>query len=124
MAGLIGSSFGATPIAWTPTYTAAVGSFTTVTTNSSIAYRWSRWVFISVDYTITTNGTAAGDIRLALPVAGASAFTVLPGRSANDGRLLQCHVSAGSTCFIVYASNLAYAGGTGQQHQLSGMYEV
>lgn len=120
-----GTLFGGSKIAWTPTIAATAGSGVVTTLNLAIAYRWARWVYISVDYTFTNAGTGTGNTTVTLPVAGASAYTILGGReSGSDGRLLQAHVSGGSTLFVVYASDLAYCGQVAKRHIISGMYET
>jgi hypothetical protein len=125
MAFTDGLKLGARPLSWSPVISATSGSGIVVTLNAAVATRWSRWCFISLDYTFTNAGTGAGNTTVNLPIAGASAYTILAGRESGvDGRLLQCHVSAGSTIYIVYASDLTYCGQVGKRHIISGMYET
>lgn len=54
--------------AWTPTFTASSGSFTTVTVGLARYLEIGKWVVGVLDYTITTAGTATGVTFVTAPV--------------------------------------------------------
>jgi len=57
---------------WTPTFTAASGTPTTVTLNSATYTKIGRRVFLEVDFTITAAGTASAALYFTLPFSQAS----------------------------------------------------
>jgi len=57
---------------WTPTFTAAVGTPTTVTLTSATYTKIGRRVFLEVDFTITAAGTASAALYFTLPFSQAS----------------------------------------------------
>ena len=72
LANTSGAVIAGIPITTTPTPTAGSGTFTTV--SASIKHtRFGNRVFYAATVTITTNGTAAGFVKLALPSTPATA---------------------------------------------------
>lgn len=107
----------------TPVPTAGSGTFTTV----SCAVRWiqiGKTIHLSYDLTITANGTAAGFIKIPLPVAARAAYAVGPAREINvTGAFVQGYLGATTDIWIVNSSN-AYPGGTGYRLVGSITYEA
>jgi hypothetical protein len=113
-----------TMLAWTPTVTASAGTFTTV----SGAGRWGRTgvtVNWSLTVTITTVGTASGEVRFTLPsTAFATAGYIGSGREdTSTGAQLQARLVSATQAAILRYDN-ASAIGAGRTLLLSGTYEV
>ncbi len=116
---------GDTGSAWTtytPTVTANVGTFTTVSATGR--YKTiGKTVFIELDITITTNGTAAGYVQATLPVSQASFDYFLVGREYNVTGFILFGIVSGNSMLIGNYDN-TYPGGTGRRLKLSGVYEA
>jgi len=112
--------------AYTPSISATSGSFTTVSTSG----RWKaigKTAFVSIQITITTNGTAAGAILVGLPSAAASggidySFTGRQGGGAAN--MCSGDIAPGGTTMYVARYDAAYPGGSGFNIYLSGTYEL
>lgn len=109
--------------AWSPTITAETGTFSGVSSagryiNAGKIVHWSLVV------TITNAGTAAGAVRIGLPVTSASATAYLGnGRSANSGKALQVFTASASQASVLTYDNVT-AITTGHILLLSGTYEA
>jgi hypothetical protein len=69
------NSIGAAWETWTPTVTASAGTITTGATTLARYARVQNLVFVMLDYSITTAGTAAGaNLVTTLPVAPLAAY--------------------------------------------------
>jgi hypothetical protein len=112
------------PIAWTaftPTASAATGTFTTV----SAAGRYTqsgKLVHFNVLLTITTNGTAAGYITLITPISPLNANWAASGVSITTGKALSVQGQSGYVVIRLYDGT--YPGGTGVVLNISGTYEA
>lgn len=108
---------------WVPTITAGAGTITTI---GAVVARYrlvGQMVFISLDITITTNGTGSLSVRATLPFTAAS-LAVMAGREdAVTGSMLQGDISPGSGSVRMFTYNNLYPGGTGYRLFLSGWYE-
>ena len=112
---------------YTPVVMAASGTFTTVSATGR--YRIiGKLVFIQITVTITTNGTAAGDVIATLPFASvnvASAAHVLAGRAnAVSGKMLQGIINTNSGTVAIFNYDNTYPGASGETLVLSGFYEI
>ena len=111
---------------WTPTVSSLTGALTAVTVNDA-TYRDVPGGLrrITVDVTITTNGTGAGAIRITLPSVPAW-NDLVPGREiATSGFGLSAQLTAGSNVMTVTkSSDGSYPGGTGNRLLLSGFYRT
>lgn len=59
---------------WTPTYSASGGgAFTTVTTTVARYAQIQKLIFVNIDATVTTLGTATGFMQFSLPVTASRA---------------------------------------------------
>ena len=114
-------------IAYTPTITAAVGSFTTV----SAVGRYTQVNKIVTGYariTITTNGTAATAVGMTLPIAVSTNYN--SGQSIGFGRETQTTGNSlivstfGGTATNIFKYDNSYPGGTGNVLTVNFMYEV
>lgn len=112
---------------YTPSVSASSGSFTTLGTIVGRYLQLDKLVFVYIDISITTNGTAAGVIEATLPVAARTAdgeHYLLGGREVNStGNILTGDLNSGTKAFISTYNN-GYAGGTGYRVVISGMYEA
>jgi hypothetical protein len=108
----------------TPTVTSGSGAFTTVA--SVVAKRQrGKYVSFSVEINITTNGTAATDIRIvgfASPVP--VRITSHAGTKATSGTAVNGFIDPTTGLLLIFGEGGAYAGGNGVQIVTSGVYEV
>lgn len=126
--GVLPSANGGTDTAawttYTPTITAATGTFTTVSATGRHKVV-GKTVHVEISITDTTNGTAAGNVVATLPFAPLSTNTfVLAGFNGSSGVASMGNVStaAGGTVNIFkYDGTFPLA--TGQTLWLSGIYE-
>jgi hypothetical protein len=107
---------------YTPTITANTGSFTTVS-GTGLYSQIGKVVFYTVQVTITTNGTAAGNIRFTLPLTAKTNDYVGTGRE-NAVTGVQLISSVNNTLGIIRKYDNSYPGGTGYQIVVTGMYEA
>jgi hypothetical protein len=61
---------------WTPTYSATVGAFTTITTNLARYARIQKIVVARIDATITAIGTAGGNMQFTIPITAKDARAI------------------------------------------------
>lgn len=112
---------------YTPTVTAASGTFTTVTAFGRYK-QIGKTVFIQITVQIGANGTAAGSVDVTLPFTSAAvsfAQWVLAGREgALAGKMLQGSINSSSTTCVIGNYDNSYPGNTGALLNLSGVYEV
>lgn len=107
--------------AYTPSVTANSGSFTTVSATGRYK-RIGKTVFISVVVTITTNGTAAGNIQVSVPLPFLSTTAMLARENAVTG--FGCSsVGAASTIYVTKYDG-SYLGANGYAFSISGSYET
>jgi hypothetical protein len=114
---------------YTPVVTAGSGAFTTVSATGRYR-RIGKLVFIEIDITITTNGTAAGNVTATLPFTGVNAAGfayagLLFGRAGNiSGKLLQGFVVANASQVNIFNYDNSYPGASGERLIVSGFYEI
>lgn len=110
--------------AWTPTVTASSGTFTTVSGSGRYA-QYGKTVVWSATITITTAGTAAGNVRFTLPVSAAAGLAQIGhGREASStGAMLQVATYSAATIGEATRYDGATAIGSGRTIILSGVYE-
>lgn len=118
--------FGDTP--WetaTPTPTATTGTFTTVSATRRHMKR-GKICFVQAVITITTNGTAAGEISLPLPFAeGASTAWIFAGKeTAVTGVMQMGIIGGGSSAILITGTDGLYSGGDGRSITINGFYEI
>jgi hypothetical protein len=98
---------------YTPTITAGTGTFTSA--SGAGAYtKVGNFVYVTIIVTITTNGTAAGDVRSTLPFtpSGAAGTPFGIGREmASTGAQLWAWTSGTTTLIATFANT--YPGGSG-----------
>jgi hypothetical protein len=70
------NQLGAVWEAWTPTYSASSGTFTTVTTNVARYARIQNIIIVRIDATVTTLGTASGFMQFTLPFTAQSSRAI------------------------------------------------
>lgn len=103
-------------IAFTPTVTATVGTFTTVSA-TGLYKQISKTVHIQMAITITTNGTAATQVNATLPVTvetGASTDFVLTGRAKTANIALQVYCQDAGTTLGIVRYDGTYPGASGE----------
>jgi hypothetical protein len=109
---------------YTPTVSASSGTITSYTVNSARYQKIGKTVLLQLDITITNNGTGAGSVRVTVPVTATTNAYFLTGReNLVTGKMLVGPLASSSQFAILYYDN-TYPGGTGNQLQLSGMYEA
>lgn len=123
LGSLIGvSTFTGPWTAYTPLVSSLTGTFTTVSATGRFKQLGST-VFVEIIITITTNGTAAGNVVASLPIAAVSSGAVLSGReNAAVGKMLQGLTQSGSIAIWNYDNT--YPGADGYQLEVSGIYEA
>lgn len=110
--------------AWTsasPTVTASVGTFTSVTATRRHLYQ-GKVCHFNIEIVITTVGTASSSILVNLPVAAVST-SVCAGRVISTGYMLFGRVLAGSTQLLIRAYDNSSAIAATTLH-VSGSYEI
>ncbi len=110
-------------IVYTPTITAATGTFTTVSATGRY-WRIGMTVCFEMIITITTNGTAATAVRATLPInAPAFSYTFAGRETAVTGNELQGIVSGIGNVMAIRNYDNTYPGGDGRSISISGVYE-
>lgn len=112
---------------FTPTITATSGTITTVTSPIGSYRKIGKKVEFKVQFTITTNGTGTGAVRITLPVASAGAVgqCVVGKERAVTGKSLVGFLDGGgaTTCDVQYYDGV-YPGTDGGAYAVSGSYEA
>jgi hypothetical protein len=99
---------GTTCATTTPTPTAATGTLTTATASVCVK-TLGKTAFVDVKATVTTAGTGAGDLRVAMPFTAAIDGTVACRETASSGLAGTGSFAAGSTSFSMRnASNTTF----------------
>jgi len=118
---------GDTGTAWTnytPTITPASGTFTSASATGRYK-QIGKTVFIQVAVSITTNGTAAGNVRVTLPATVAAFHHVLSGRENNvTGYALNAVVAASTNYMYITKYDNTYPGANGYALCVTGVYEA
>jgi hypothetical protein len=112
---------------YTPTITSSTGTITTVGTNTGRYKQIGKLVFVRTDTTITTVGTAGGQMRITLPVTPQSAYSTGAGRDAGvTGRMLMVWNVSGNSYMEVqeYATTSVFAAGNGIRIVTDLVYEA
>jgi hypothetical protein len=111
-------------VTWTCTVTSQTGSLTTVTTPSARYVRLNGTIFYTLDFTITTAGTGAGELFFTLPINALVADGYLgSGReNAATGAMLQVRLASVSSGGILTYANASPIG-SGRRFLVSGFYE-
>lgn len=105
---------------FTPTITASSGTFTTVSATGSYV-KIGRLVAFNILVSVTTPGTAAGQMRFTLPYAAADSW-VVSGLNASTGADLRGAVnSPSSTSGFVIEAGGAFAANF---YRMGGVYEA
>lgn len=107
---------------WVPTITPNSGSITTLGTIVANVRYLGDWVWIELNFPITTNGTGAGNLSVTMPTASApGAISILNGRERGvGGQQLQARVSG--TQMLIYTDDNTYPGADGAIIEVSGWY--
>lgn len=109
---------------WTPTVTSLTGTITTVGAVIARAQACDGVVRYQANITITTNGTGAGAVRVALPIANTAKIAEGSGRETNNtGKQLSCTIAASASSVLVYNYDNTYPAGDGAVLNISGFYE-
>ena len=107
--------------AYASTITATSGAFTTVSA-ASFYKTIGKTVFVQIDISITTNGTAAGLVRATLPFAAARRSCIAGVEFALTGFALTGTTNAGNLTIAKY--DFTYPGADGARLVLTGVYEA
>lgn len=108
---------------YTPTVTASVGTFTTVSA-TGVYTKIGRVCWYTVIIVITTNGTAAGLVRATLPFTSTSDETAYGRETQATGMSLNGEVSSGGTVVSIADYTGAYPGGSSRRLRVSGRFNV
>ncbi len=111
-------------VAYTPTVSANVGTFSSVSATGRFA-QTGKTVNFSIQVTITTNGTAADAVIATMPIVAQSAniFTFAGRENGVTGVGLVGFLITTSTIFI-QRYDATYPGGDGRILAISGSYEA
>ncbi len=116
-------NFGAGVVVTNSTITAVTGTFTNV--SSSVRYlRIGKLVWVSISIFITTNGSAAGGVIIALPFLAAVQAKFVGREVSTTGNELVGSISANSGNMSIFTYNNTYPGGSGNTLELAGILEV
>lgn len=114
-------------LAWstyTPTITASSGTFTSVSATGRYA-EMGTICFVQAVITITTNGTAAGYIKVPLPIGAAAQAHTLSGiEVASTGISVNGYIASGASEIAVRKYDGTYLGANGYVIVIDGFYEV
>lgn len=112
---------------FTPTITSGSGTLTSV----SAVGGWQRigmTIHVRVAITITTNGTAATDLRFSLPTASAGNVSGVggggAGRDNSTGPMLQCFIPASASIAVLNTYDNSYPGADGRSILAWATYEA
>ena len=108
---------------FTPTVTASVGSFTTVSATGSYA-RIGKIIFFQMVITMTTAGTATGALQATLPTTANSIATFAGRENALTGFQCQGSVSAASNILSIQRYDAQTVIASGAVVRISGTYET
>ncbi len=108
----------------TPTPTASSGSFTTVSAATSYQ-RQGIVAWLRASVTITTNNTAAGAIRVPLPITPKTGtFCTISGVRTSDGKSVIGIVDGSVTYVSIVLYDGTYPGADATTVAISGFYEI
>lgn len=109
---------------WTPTYTAASGTYTSVTTTKAVYQRHGNTVFFAIQASGTTSAGTT-ELRFSLPVTAADT-SYRGGGSVFDGTTTYAAYWGLSSTTVALVSNYntsSLGAGAGRQFNVSGMYQ-
>jgi hypothetical protein len=110
-------------IAYTPTITANSGTFTSVSATGR-SLKVGKTVHFAIVVTITTNGTAAGDVRATLPAGVIASGGMACGRADGvSGKQLQGLLVGGTSQLRITNYDNSYPGANGEVLRVAGTYE-
>lgn len=110
--------------AYTPTVTAASGTFATLGTVTGRYLAIGKAINIEIYIPITSNGTAANNINATLPFSASAFGYVLSGRAnAVSGKMLLGVIQPSASNINIFDYNNAYPGANNEQIIISGVYE-
>jgi hypothetical protein len=111
---------------YTPTLSASSGTLTTAT-GTGLYRRRGNIVYLKMDINITTNGTAAGELRFSLPIATTGTYgNTFHGKERGlTGKAVVGFANGGgaTVCGLQFYDG-AYPGANGSVINVSGFYEV
>lgn len=111
---------------YTPTLSASSGTLTSASANG-LYIRRGNIVYIKVTITITTNGTAAGQLQFTVPIASTGSYgNALHGfERALTGNAVVGFIDGGSSTVAYFKNyNGTYPGANGYVFNINGFYEV
>lgn len=109
---------------YTPSLAASVGTLTSLGTRTGRFYQVASTMFVSIDVSIQTNGTAAGVLVVGLPATSQGIVALSGKEAAINGKMIYgAAVGASATAFIAFA-DATYPGLSGGRYVLGGSYEV
>ncbi len=109
---------------YTPTVTATTGTFTSVSATGRYKVA-NGLVFFRIGITITTNNSAAGHVRVTLPIAcGSLPYTCYGYANTTSGKMLSGFILANTTTLQISNYDFTYPGASGETFVISGFYET
>lgn len=110
---------------YSPTYTADSGSFTTVTTSAARFSVMNRVCSFTVAFQVVSKGTAAGAIRVSLPVAASASYSAsVSGVNSTSTLALVGTIAAGASLCRVARYDGADPIVDGSFYTVTGSYEI
>lgn len=116
-----------TVTAYTPTITAGAGTFTSVAATGEYQKLQDKLYYVSIDIVITTNGTAATNVKATLPFSTANnsiSQTINGAETNNTGKGIAGTMTANSTNINLYFSDSTYPGADGSKIHVEGIYRI
>lgn len=107
---------------WTPTFTPASGSFTSLTPAGRY-YQFGKTVYVYAEANIVNNGTASGAVTLIPPIPSKHR-TSIPGGDIVSGYGLQWLINPTAPFYVVKRSDGSDPQATGRVLELNGTYEA
>lgn len=108
---------------YTPTVTAASGTFTTVSATGRYK-QMGKTIQTQIKITITTVGTASGGISVTLPFTSAHDFVFAGRETSATGNVVAAHVAPSTNQMFVVRYDNASIIGAGRDIVLSGAFEI
>lgn len=110
---------------WTPVLEPNAGTFGSVVINHALSFKIDRWVFISLDFTITSNGTADGGIIVSgLPYLPSDSASMAGKEIGATGKVVSGVIAAGYDQLVLAYYDNTYSGGNGANNIISGWYRT
>jgi hypothetical protein len=112
--------------AYTPTITTSTGTITTIGFNVGAYKKIGKTVLFRLDFSITTIGTGAGELRATLPFTSLSGVQYsASGTEYVNHKGVNALIAASATYIgIYYSTDGSFPGASGRSFNVTGVYEI